>query len=716
MTSPLVTPGDGGDVDGGASRSGAVLTRTVLVGALWLVVVGFAGSVVALLGAWTPVVGWVLALVALALAVRLTRRLPHVPITRGSAAMLVLAVLAVTVWTALTSSEQVLPRRDSASYFQATVQLAQTGQRPVPVDPSEVGGSQTLEVGGLTLESPAFYEIGSSEDPSVQPQFMPGPALVYSLPWWLGGARAAMVAPALVGGLALLGLGLLVAAAVGRWWAAPAVVLIGACFPWLHTARSTYSEPLAGLTLAGGLLALALATARSEHRRAAVAVSELAERRSRAARTALLAGVLVGGTTIVRIDALRETMLLVPVAALLLARGRSWGRELIVAAGASTAVGFAVAGVMSWRYLGEIAGSLVPLVGLVLLMSLLCWWLLRRAQGGWRLPDRLSRALPVGLAVSVLAVGAVLAARPLFMTVRQDPRDPGAMYVARMQAEQGLPVDGGRTYAEHSVEWLSWWVGVVPLVVAIVGLAVLAYRLGRVWTSGAATAIPVWAAPLLVATGSSLLTLWRPGITPDHPWADRRLLIVLPLVLVLVVAAAAWLWRERTRTPAGRVQAGLAVLAVITFAAAGVGESTWPHRAERVEVGSLAAVDEYCEEIERRDATLVVAVDDWALNQWPQVTRGMCGVPALAVEGSLRERPDKLRAALDELAGRVRADGGSVLLVAARGQSSLDVVDAEAIDLAVDVTVSEDMRILTERPDGTTELAIQVWTGLVPAR
>ena len=33
----------------------------------------------------------------------------------------------------------------------------------------------------------------------------------------------------------------------------------------------------------------------------------------------------------------------------------------------------------------------------------------------------------------------------------------------------------------------------------------------------------------------------------------------------------------------------------------------------------------------------------------------------------------------------------------------------------VDVTLEEDMRILEERPDGTTELPLQVWTGRVPA-
>ena len=149
-----------------------------------------------------------------------------------------------------------------------------------------------------------------------------------------------MVAPAVLAGVSLLGLGLLVALSLGRragpWLATPAVVLVGACFPWLHTSRSTYSEPLAAVTLSGGFLALALATAAGEGRGPRLA-----------ARTALVAGILVGGTSIVRIDALRETMLLVPVAALLLARGRAWGRQLLAGSIGATLLGFAVAGAMS---------------------------------------------------------------------------------------------------------------------------------------------------------------------------------------------------------------------------------------------------------------------------------------------------------------------------------------------------------------------------------
>ena len=70
----------------------------------------------------------------------------------------------------------------------------------------------------------------------------------------------------------------------------------------------------------------------------------------------------------------------------------------------------------------------------------------------------LHRGPDVAAGLVVLA-GLVLWSRPWWMTVRQDPDDPGARYVAGMQERQGLPVDGGRTYAEHTVDWLSWYVG-----------------------------------------------------------------------------------------------------------------------------------------------------------------------------------------------------------------------------------------------------------------
>ncbi|CAM4109193.1 hypothetical protein JAAN108728_11840 [Janibacter anophelis] len=679
------------------------LERVVVGVGLWVVLLGFVGSVIAWIGAWIPVVGFTTALVSAAVAARLAARLPAPtgrPLGPVAAGALVVGVLAVTVWTGVTHSEQVLPRRDSASYLQATILLAEEGSRPVSVDAGTIGGPETLAEDGLTLEAPAFYEIGSPEDPQVQPQFMPGPALVYSLPWWAGGATPTLWTPAVAGGLALLAVGMLVARVVGPSAAAPAAVLVGACFPWLHTARSTYSEPLAGLTLGAGFLALTL-------------LARSAEQRTGGERTwgtaAVVAGALIGGTAIVRIDALRETMLLIPVAALLLARGRAWARPLLVGAVGTTLAGFAVAGVMSWRYLGEIGSSLVPLVALVVLMSLVCWWLLRRARAGWSVPRPLTQRLPSLLAGAVLVVGVALSLRPLFMTVRQDPSDPGAMYVARMQAQLGLPIDGGRTYAEHSVDWLAWWIGPAALVIALVALAVLAHRLGTWWAKGGP--LPAWGPALIVVTGSTLLTLVRPGITPDHPWADRRLLIALPLALVLAVAAAWWAGGQASRRWGSA--AGAAVLvALLAATAVPTAAATWPHRTERVEQGGLAAAATYCDALGPDD--VVLAVDDWAVNHWTQVTRGMCGVPAIATTGRLRDDPDRVLAAAQRLDERVRAQGGRVLLVAHREPATLEELGATDVRTVLDTVLMEDPHVLTERPERLDPLRLTVWTGRVP--
>lgn len=686
-----------------------VLERLVVAAALWIVLLGFLGAVFAWLGAWIPVVGWTTAAVSAALAVRLSRSLPR-PVGRGlgplPAGLLVLGVLAITVWTGVTHSEQILPRRDSASYLQATIYLAETGARPVDVGAEAIGGPETLAEDGLTLEAPAFYEIGSPDDPQVQPQFMPGPAVAYSLPWWAGGATATFWAPAIAGGLALLAVGLLVARTVGAAAAAPAALLVGACFPWLHTARSTYSEPLAALTLGAGFLALTLLVAAAEDRKDPTAAVRRGEALHRAA---FVAGALIGGTSIVRIDALRETMLVIPVAALLLARGRSWATPLLTGAVVTTLAGFAVAGVMSWRYLGEIGSSLVPLVGLVLLMSIASWWLLRRARAGWSMPEGVTGRLPNALGWGVLVVGILLMLRPIVMTTRQDPSDPGAMYVARMQAELGLPIDGGRTYAEHSVDWLSWWVGPAALVIALLALAVLTRTLGTWWAKGGR--VPAWGAALFITTGSTLLTLVRPGITPDHPWADRRLLVALPLALVLAIAGAFWAGR-RARGRWGSSAAGAVLVALLAATAVPTALATWPHRSERVEHGSLAAAHTYCSSLERGD--VVLAVDDWAVNHWTQVTRGMCGVPAIATTGRLRDDPKRVLAAAQRLDERVSARGGRVLLVAHREPETLQDLGATNVRTVVQTTVMEDPHVLTDRPDALSPLRLTVWTGRVP--
>ena len=610
----------------------------------------------------------------------------------------------------------------------------------------------------MTLASPAFFEVGSDADPAVQPQFVMGPAVVYGFGWWAGGSAGALLLPAVAMGLALLSLGLLVARVVGPWWGVAAAALTGILFPVLHTARATYSEPLAMLTLGAGLLAVTLAVAAGRERpgpASGVAVeSGVAWARDDAAasgvsptpggsmdsvaagfvgdassqgrvvgraplwslvlrdvsaRAGLVAGLLVGGTGLVRVDALREVVLLLPMVALGAASGARWARPLLVGLGISLAVAAVAAVGLSREYLASIAGSLVPLVALGIVVGGGSWLALVLWRRGRRLPPGVMRRLPDVAAGAVVLVGLYLASRPLWQVVRQDPNDPGSRYVAGMQAREGLPVDGGRTYAEQTVAWLSWYVGPVALVGA---LAVLAVLVRRAVASAGRGRVEAWLPALVVAAGSTLLTLMRPGITPDHPWADRRLLVALPLVVTLFVVGLDWVARRAVAS--GRAWVGAVVVAVaMALVVAPALAATWPHRAGGVEKGSLAAVETVCGAL--RPGDVVLAVDSRAANEWPQVVRGMCGVPALSTTARVRSDDQLLRATVDAAAAGVRAKGGRLVLLAAESPEVLESLGTSA-RLVVDASVREDEHVLERRPSGTDPLPVRVWLGSAPDR
>ena len=217
-----------------------------------------------------------------------------------------------------------------------------------------------------------------------------------------------------------------------------------------------------------------------------------------------------------------------------------------------------------------------------------------------------------------------------------------------------------------------------------------------------------WTAPAIVAIGSTLLTLYRPGITPDHPWADRRLVIALPTVVVLTVACAAvvsrWSTRRLPYAVNVAVSVGIAAALLVPTALA-----TRPHADERVELGEWAAVDTVCAAMQPGD--VAVMVDSRAANEWPQVLRGYCGVSALSTTSALRNDPARLGAAVQQVQRAVEARGGRVVLVAADSAEGLQRLGLKGFVVGADARVQEDDRLLEQRPDSLVELPIRVYLG-----
>ena len=92
---------------------------------------------------------------------------------------------------------------------------------------------------------------------------------------------------------------------------------------------------------------------------------------------------------------------------------------------------------------------------------------------------------------------------------------------------------------------MFWYIGLPAVILATVGAALLSRRCLR----GQA---PAWTLPLITFAWAIVTFLYRPAITPDQPWASRRLVpAVLPGFILLAVWASSWLvgWLDGMVTP-----------------------------------------------------------------------------------------------------------------------------------------------------------------------
>ncbi|WP_285773273.1 hypothetical protein [Microtetraspora sp. NBRC 13810] len=614
------------------------------------------------------------------------------------------------VFNAVFHAEQLMVRRDPATYAQYAMWVAGHGSLPIPYQEAAFGGPDPA----LDFASIGFYDFHGA----VVPQFMPGLPLVLVVGHWLGGVTGLLLTPPVLGALAVLTLAGTAARLVGPGWAAPAALTAAVSLPVLYTSRTSYSEILSLIMLFGGL-SLLLDARRA---RAAVPVGG----GGGAARIALLAGLVLGLATLVRIDGLRDVLPALVYAGLLLALRRAaarpgpvgeagWGTVLADGRLGGRLLGGLVAGVgaaflAGWLvarpYLAYLWGSLLPLLlicAAVLVAAALGVWLAPRLAGAARRAagSRLVRWAPGVAAAAVVLVMAAFAVRPWLQTVRRVPTTPEdaatAQFIGVIQRANGLPVDETRLYYENSLHWVIWYVGIPVVVLATLAAAVLTHRLVRGREPG-------WLLPLAIIGWTTVTTLYRPAITPDHPFASRRL---VPIVVPGLILLAFWglrLLRESARRwygpRAGRavlVAGGVLVLFFPAFTSGGTAFTP-------VERGEAAAVSRLCAAIPR-DASVLV-VERVTNDRFTPIVRGMCGVPAAEVR--IRAGADVSPGAdVRRLVERTRAAGRRPVLMAAERDQLTPY--AATPRHALTLRTRQDERSLTSAPDTTWTLSADVW-------
>jgi hypothetical protein len=677
--------------------AGRLLGRLTVVPALILVAWLLGGLPLLLLGWFTPVLMLVVCVpLAAVLTVACWRWAPGLPGgwpgPAGTPWWAVVALIAVAVAFGADQiafhSQQIIVERDPASYIQFGNWIAGHHSLPIPMRGNAFGPARQL----LRFDSSAFYQVRGA----VVPQFMAGLPIILAGGFWAGGVSAAVLAAPLLGALAVLTFGGLVARLAGPRWAPLAALALALSLPEQFTSRSAYSEPAAQILFLGGLCLIIDASG---------VAGGLAGRASRMVTAA--GGAALGLTVLVRIDGVSDILPVIPYCGLLLLGRRPQALPLIAGTVAGGAYGLVDAVVLSRPYVTSISGSLRPLgvVAAVALAGTAGVVLVRRRRGRG-LPDLRGTRWPAAAAGLVVVVMAGFAIRPYVQTIHGQVTPLARRVMAGYQQADHLPVDPTRLYYEISLHWVFWYIGLPAVVLGTLGAAVLARRCLR----GEA---PAWALPLLALAWIIVATLARPGITPDQPWASRRLVPgVLPGFLLLAAWAAGWLlaWLGQ-RGPAPLVLRGAAAVAAcalvlpaaattfgLTFTSAG-GLAT-----KTTYSGEIAAVDELCAAIPA-DASVVI-INYATASRLVQVVRGMCGVPAARL---FLPQAASVQATV---AGIRHAGRRPVLLAGQQGQLS---PFGGPVRPVMALRTTADAHPLTAPPTGTTPFTLNVWMWAPPS-
>jgi hypothetical protein len=302
-----------------------------------------------------------------------------------------------------------------------------------------------------------------------------------------------------------------------------------------------------------------------------------------------------------------------------------------------------------------------------------------------------------------------------------------------------------RTYAELSLRWVDWYLGIPVIIAATIGAGLLARRCLRGRGGD-------WALPLMVLTWAIALFLYRPAISADQPWGSRRMVPeVIPAFVLLAVWALArgadWLRAARagdagrpgnagrlggTARLGGAVRAAVrlrrqlvavcvvAVVVPAVIASWGLGLSfsngvrlTADGLAGKRDFqGELPAMEQLCAAFGGNAAVLSIEGQEFA--QMGESIRSMCGVPqAQVVAQNDAGEPVMPQARLNQIvetfvAGAKR-DGKVPVILAGSEKTLAPYQDTGVVRHVFTLNTTRDPDVIYGAPDFPEPQSFDVW-------
>ncbi|HEV3291073.1 MAG TPA: hypothetical protein VG123_19010 [Streptosporangiaceae bacterium] len=600
------------------------------------------------------------------------------------------------VWQFHANSPELLTDRDPGAYFQFGYWIAEHGSLPIPAMLTAFGGSHS----GLTFASFAFTSQGSA----VVPQLTAGLPITLAAGLWVSGIAGGVAMSPLLGAFGVVTVGGLTGRLAGPQWAPAGAFLLALTLPEAYTSRSAFSEVLAQILLFGGLC---------------LVVDSLLARRPQV--LAAVGGFLLGLSVLAEIRSLLYLLPVIVFLGVLLAGRRPQGLPfeagLLVGAGYGLAGGYLLAGPMMAALapqLGRIALAAAAFLVVTAAGTAVAMAGPARRRAVWLLAGRPLRWLPEAAAAVVVLAAAGFLVRPYVQTVT-GAANP---YVAALQRIAQLPVDPRRLYAEDSFYWLIWYLGAPALLLGVAGLAMLTQRCLRAlitWRDPSRVA-RVWALPLLIIGWGAVTVLWRPGTTPDQPWASRQLVpVLIPGLVVPAIWVCSWLAARARERGAGTAAVTAVVVCLVAALAVpptatlfGIGARPASSPALRPAHGGLAfvrtgtgvmpAVRQLCAALPQNSSVLLL--DQVSAREFSQVIRGMCGVPAAVMAGAAPSQ-------VDAVVGEITRGGRRAVLLAASPAELSPYRPAPRRVLALSTV--QDAHVLTQPPASGWPVRYVLW-------
>ena len=364
---------------------------------------------------------------------------------------------------------------------------------------------------------------------------------------WVGGVPAALAANIVLGGVALIALYALARRVVGPIWALLPVVVLGFGMPMMYLSRAPYSEIIMLAVGIGGLIWLMSALKRGRTIDFAVAgaffgVAGFTRADGPLALFGVQAALIVLSFGFIAADkrarTARGTVVFSIVAIAFLAAGLL---DLVIHKPAYVAVQ-TVEIALLWAGLLAISAA-----------SIVLW---RFAARRTDVTPQANRRFAI-VAASITAVVLVFWwSRPLWM-VNHFQRGTGHQAVRNLQRFEGLPIEDSRSFEEYTFDWIGWYFGPPLLITAIVGMVLLIFVAVRRRRYGLLMIVAVTLA-------AAALYFTRVNITPDQPWAYRR---ILPLITPgFFIAATYALYRLWNLGPIRKIAARWFKIAAVAIA------------------------------------------------------------------------------------------------------------------------------------------------------